>query len=519
VKPHPQGGPRAESGLPIDPPTAPASLVLEPPRPSLLRRLLAFLGLTGRRPRRGDPLLEVLPEFDVEALLAELRIRERAAENGRHEIPATSDVQPDGPQALIIQRIEQAIHEGRSHLETHLFNLTHRIRATNVVPDCAALEALPAGLEHDLDALIRLHGERVAPLREKYFSLRRQLDEFRARFRLRWEPRAHDSHLLHVGVLLAVVVGESLLNGRYLARADEFGLLGGMTNAFVIALLNVMASFFLGRSTVWLAGARPAFRILGAVAGLAFLVWACLYNLVIAHARDLLGDSIDYGVVLRGIGRIWESPLVFQDVGSWLLLGLGIAFSLIAFADGLRWDDPTPGYGRLDRRVREARADWLHERSRLDVEGRALLARRLDELRTGAERVRQRVEILRNDVEQKRLLLSKTRNFFDYAIKSCNTMLRVYRDLNRQHRTTPPPAYFQQPWSDPEAEPGQAQPALDQGADQARVEAQEAAWRELAARREEIARALEAAHRAFDTRSRALREDDGEGHPAAAARA
>jgi hypothetical protein len=454
-----------------------------------------------------DPVLEVLPEIDVEAILAELRVRERAAENGRHEIPATSDVQPDGPQGLIIHRVEQAIREGRGYLQMHLFNLTRRIRTADVAPDCAALQALPAALEHELDALIRLHGERVGPLREKQRSLRRQLDEFRARFGIRFEPRAHDSHILHVGVLLAVVVGESLLNGRYLARADEFGLLGGMTNAFVIALLNVMASFFLGRAAAWLAGARPGFRVLGGIAALAFLAWACLYNLVVAHARDLLGDSIDYGVVVRGIGRMWQAPLVFHDVGSWLLLGLGIAFSLVAFADGLRWDDPTPGYSRLERRVREARADWLHERAQLDVEGRARLVRRLDELQQGAERVRHRVEVLRNDAEQKRLLVTRAQNFFRYAVESCNTMLRVYRDLNRQYRTTPPPDYFQREWSHAEPEPVHEDPA----ADRLRVEAQETAWRELAERREQIARALEAAQRAFDARSRALRdEDEGE---------
>jgi hypothetical protein len=283
----------------------------------------------------------------------------------------------------------------------------------------------------------------------------------------------------------------------------------------VIALLNVLASFALGRAAAWLAGARPGFRALGALAAVAFLAWASLYNLTVAHARDLLGDSIDYAVVLRGIGRIWEAPFVFHDVGSWLLLGLGIAFSLIAFADGLRWDDPTPGYARLERRVREARADWQHERSRLDVEGRALLARRLDELQQGSERVRHRVVVLRNDAEQKRLLVARAHNFFRYAVESGNTMLRVYRDLNRQHRTTPPPAYFQQTWSHPEAEPDEAGAAQDASADRLRVEAQEAAWSELAARREAIARALETAHRAFDARSRALREQDADAAGAA----
>src|SRR5262245_27420454 len=92
------------------------------PRTRTWPRTLYFLWrrLLGHRRDTADPLLDVLPPFDVEALLDQMRIREKAAENGKHEIPATQDLQLDGPQALILQRVEQAIRQGKSHLETHL---------------------------------------------------------------------------------------------------------------------------------------------------------------------------------------------------------------------------------------------------------------------------------------------------------------------------------------------------------------------------------------------------------------
>ncbi len=493
---------RAEACMSLDFPVAPES-----PRPAVWRRALTFFhsvfSVRGGR-RLADPVLEVLPEFDVEDVLVKLRIRERAVENSRHEIPATQDVQLDGPHALIIQHVEQAIREGKSQLETHLFNLTRRIRAVDVAPAASALAALPARLAYDLDDCLKRHAERVAPFRERHGSLREQLREFRERFAIRNEPHVPASHILHVGLLLVILVCESALNGRYLARADELGLLGGVTNAFVVALLNVSVSFFLGRAAAWLAGARPGFRVLGGLAALAFLVWASLYNLTIAHARDLLGHSIDYDAVLDGIGRMWRAPFAFTDVGSWLLLGLGILFSVLSFADGTRWDDATPGYASLDRRVAEARKDWLHAHGDLEREGDALFQQRRSALLQGADRIRYRVAAVRNDVEQKRLLQAKVRNFFRYAVESCNTMLRIYRDLNRQHRTTAPPAYFQQAWSHPEPELVE----VDLAPDERRVKTQEAAWQDLASHREDLLRKLEAVHETFKARTRELGAGD-----------
>src|SRR5207244_11587242 len=175
------------------------------------------------------------------------------------------------------------------------------------------------------------------------------------------------------------------------------------------------------------------------------------------------------------LGNIWTAPFTFTDVGSWFLLVLGIMFSAVSFTEGIGWDDATLGYRRLCERLEDARMDVLHERCQWDTDARECFTRRVAELHDRAERVHYRVEALRNDVEQKRLLRAKAQNFFRYAVESCNTMMRIYRDLNRHHRKTPPPAYFQQPWKHPE-------PRLvdfDLGIDEVRIDTQEALRRDL----------------------------------------
>jgi hypothetical protein len=183
---------------------------------------------------------------------------------------------------------------------------------------------------------------------------------------------------------------------------------------------------------------------------------------------------------------------------------LGIFFSLVSFGEWVRWDDKTFGYRSLHGAVQAAREDYLHEREQLEVRGRALFQRRVVDLREGFERIGYRVASLRNDIEQKDLLIRRAGNFFHFCVSTCNTMLQVYRDLNRHHRATPPPPYFQTVWEHPEPELLYADLTLDR----ARLAEQLPAWMALSTLRQDITRQLEATSAAFLDRTRALRDED-----------
>jgi len=462
-----------------------------PPTP-LWRRVVSFLVwlFIGRRTKPAvDAILE-LPEFDAEAIMAELRIAEKARENGRHEIPGSNDTELDGPQSLIVNRIDSALYAGKHSLQAHLTNLTRRIRACDVSGDCAAARELPERLATELGELVHDYTQRVEPMKSRLTRLEAQLTEFRQRFGITAEPAAPASHWLHFGTLMLIVLLESALNGTFFARADELGLLGGVQTAMGIALVNVLASFFFGRGAAWLAGRRPGFRAVGVAASIAFFGWLLAYNWAVAHVRDLLevAEAISgYQSVVMGLRARMLSPFAFEDVRSWLLLALGMVFSLAAFFDGIRWDDPNFGYSARWRDVKDAREDYFFEWNDLRQRGRALLNRRRSDLSDLIARVQDRIGALANDVAQKEHLLARAQNFFDYAQSSCNTMLHLYRDLNRQSRTTPPPAYFQSPWLHPDPDLLDA----DVGPDRAHLKDQRVRARELGEIWGEVETALE----------------------------
>ena len=197
--------------------------------------------------------------------------------------------------------------------------------------------------------------------RDELHSLRRHLrdleterDEFRRRHRLkrtaRWASGGNLS--LKVGILLALFVFEVFLNGFFLAKGSELGYLGGAAEAFTFALLNVGVSFLIGAAGVRELNHRNVFRkLFGLISFLCYLALLVGLNLALAHYREVSGALItDAGREV--LVRLRTAPLAIADLKSWLLFGLGILCSLIAFADSFLIFDPYPGYGALGEAAR-----------------------------------------------------------------------------------------------------------------------------------------------------------------------
>ena len=115
------------------------------------------------------------------------------------------------------------------------------------------------------------------------------------------------------------------------------------------------------------------------------------FNLLVAHYRDALGgpNPEDAGTV--ALRTFAAKPLHIADINSFLLLAMGIGFSLIALADGYLMDDSYPGYGRLTRDCQTAQNDFREAKEEetqvlSDLEDGML--RRLDQAASTIERRR-----------------------------------------------------------------------------------------------------------------------------------
>jgi hypothetical protein len=242
------------------------------------------------------------------------------------------------------------------------------------------------------------------------------LEHFKSRNRLFRDAHYPESPLLGLGVLFFLILGEGAINGIFFAEGSEQGLLGGWLEALVLACTNAGSAFLLGRLVIPQIHRRNALlrtaALLLAVAGMLGL---CAINLAGAHYRDFkaaAGIQTETPVSLKSdnpgnpalqkpssvllarphrfpqsglsdripldrapaalepppvrtavtvkerdaILEILRSPFSFNSFMSLFLFVTGLCAAVIAAADGYRFDDPFPGYGRRHRSYRDARA-------------------------------------------------------------------------------------------------------------------------------------------------------------------
>jgi hypothetical protein len=186
-------------------------------------------------------------------------------------------------------------------------------------------------------------------------EVEQEFEDFKKANRLNRGCRTPQGHVTHIGIILLVVILDTMANGYLLSGRDEFGLLGGMIQAIIVAGMNVAFGFVAGRFALPSVIHRRVWsRIGGSVLFLLFLTLILALNLSFAHYRDLsiLGALNPEQQALSDIQR---TPLTLHDVKSWWLAGIGVLFSFIALIDGFKWDDPYPGYSEVAPRDQEGR--------------------------------------------------------------------------------------------------------------------------------------------------------------------
>src|SRR5580693_1392305 len=388
--------------------------------------------------------LEVFPALNIGKLAADLAVGRLGAERGAEEAPVSDSVVLDDVEGRIVERVEAEKNSAHGVFLDELHLYKERLSGLDFEGRFATIrQAAPA-------AVSEFRAE-AAQGRDELHSLRRHLrdveaerDDFRRRHRLtraaRWA--AGGNLTLKIGILLSLFVFEVFLNGFFLAKGSELGYVGGAAEAFTFALLNIGVSFLIAVVGVRELNHRnPLRKLFGFFALLCYLFLLVAINLSLAHYREVSAELItDAGreVLLR----LKTMPLALTDFKSWLLFGLGVLCSLIAFADSFLIFDPYPGYASLEKRRAGAHDAYIRRKN--DLIERLLDIR--DEAIEILEEANRDLSIRRSEHDS--ILESRARMVRLFAAhqshldRAVNALLSVYREANKGLRKTPPPPRF-----------------------------------------------------------------------------
>lgn len=456
------------------------------------------------------------PAPTASSLVERFKLKERGRERGRDGQPQSSQPTLDNVEMEVVGYCDDLYAKRRNEYHRHRSALEERLQ--------------PPPADHGADPLVENTCKEMRDaVAEERPDLSRATREAQSaigevnRFRLEEGRNADadypESRMWHWGILVALVVLESLINGLFFGANVEGGLLAGTSYAVLISVVNVVVLGWVLAAMVREIQHRKGKRRIGGMAGLgAVVVVAVFWNLFVAHYREALpydyppapdtvlvaraavagtpvslpsGESSAAGQTQVAQLPLAQSPAAASPAAqspatqspatdslpetcwrgpeesdadqealclfraspfglggfySFMLLLIGLAMCAAAAMDWFKTDDPYPGYGKRERHRRKTE-------DRLEQDRRELLAD-LKELHDDAARR------LRNDfrdpIQARQLALSdytklhaRHTDLWGFArdlAKSCSGALDIYRNANREARSTPEPQVWHTPW-------------------------------------------------------------------------
>ena len=412
---------------------------------SAISRLLGLLS----QPRHDyRPSTQIFLDLNVDRITDEMQLLEQGTSRGAENRPAADAQTFDDIEHKIIERIEAHKQDAHSvHLE-HLHTYDDRLIGLNFEERFAVIQQAAPEAVGDFRAEAALGRDELFSLRRRLYDSERERELFRKRHKIARPARLSTpgKTLLKVGVLAVLFVIEVVINGSFLAKSNEQGLLGGAVQAVSFAALNILASFLWGLIPIRLLNRRLGLlKLLGLIGLAGYFAFAIVLNLTLAHLREIqptLTGDVGHAV----LERLLHAPLILNDVNTWVFFGIGFIFSIVAMADGLLFSDPHIGYAPLERRWIEARTDY--------TDAKAELIEKLREIRNVATEAMNAnfrdLSVRRGEfdaiLQARSRLTQRFTEHQNHIERTCNALLAVYREANCKVRTLPAPEYFSRPY-------------------------------------------------------------------------
>ena len=265
---------------------------------------------------------------------------------------------------------------------------------------------------------------------------------FRKENGLRREASYPKSVLLFIGLLIVVLVGESVANAWFFAQGNDFGLLGGALQALIVSVINLFIGLSIGIGCLrYMNHIKTGIKYTAGVLFVIFSFVALIFNVLVGHYRAALSIEPDNAKQLA-VSNFLENPFGIPDWDSWILVIVGIAVTVLVAWKGKNSNDAYPGYKKCDKAMKDANeyvseliVGWQERVKELHDE----YCEQLDDLVHECRERADRMERSHRSIKQQISILDRYVEAHKQVYISC---VRTYRQVNKQNREEPVPAYF-----------------------------------------------------------------------------
>ena len=245
-----------------------------------------------------------------------------------------------------------------------------------------------------------------------------------------WLKKLAYNAMTRFKVLVFLVVIEGVLNANFFAEGLSSGLIGGFVYAALLAAINVVGCFFLGKYALpWLISKPIAGKVFGVVSLIFTACFMVMVAMSIGHIREQLmagsaSPTKDAWAVMQ------TQFLGLNDLVSWFLVAMSLGFAIASVFDGLTIDDIYPGYGAVVRRCNSTRDEFESEFEEIREELEDLKQDKLDLINQSFKNLHELIASLRKLVMQKEAL---QREFADQLTQSEVVLYAVLRKFRMEN--------------------------------------------------------------------------------------
>ena len=249
--------------------------------------------------------------------------------------------------------------------------------------------------------------------------------------------------MLRYSVLFFLIGLEGVLNANFFAEGLSSGLIGGFIYAALLAGINVLGCFFLGKFAVpWVVSKPVSGKIFGAVSIVFAACFMFMVAMSIGHIREqLMAASVS---PTRDAWEMMQNHFFgLSDLVSWFLVAMSLGFGIAAIFDGLSIDDIYPGYGAMVRRCNQTRDEFEAEFEEVREELEDFKQEKLDLINQGFKTLHDLTATLRRIMLEKEALLRECSDKINQTEVVLYAVIRKFRIENEVAREDGlRPSYF-----------------------------------------------------------------------------
>lgn len=304
---------------------------------------------------------------EIAALVEQFRVLGQT-EAGAHR-PPTAATNPDANETSLRSKAESFIAKEQSQFEAVVGEALREANAASSKLIELRSEVQQALADNTIVSQVQaeLAGERKQLIDATADRIKSEVEwrSFRAQNGITDLPSYPESQIFHWAIILALVLGETVINAVFYQNAN--GLIGGFVVAAAVALINMGSAVLLGNVFRRKNLRQADQKSIGWISVALFVPMAIFCNALFAAFRSvyqLVQDPSDPVAVGKGFRDAWSEAFrifildySFNDFSSFILFMLGIFLSIYAFWKGYTSDDPFPGYSRRDRALKRAKRD------------------------------------------------------------------------------------------------------------------------------------------------------------------